>query len=247
MLVTVAVAIPVAGPAPDEEQQGTQHAIAGKPGGRGRVRPAMLAPGERRQRQRRQRTAGGDESERPHVARGRLLEQESCAPEGSGKQQQEVGVEAAHWRRISQICRTILHSWIDAPAGLRSPVPLGTCARRPRAGASIRRLAMPAAAAAPWGYLAPIALLVCSNVFMTLASVRPSQLQGQAAYPVVVASWGIAFIEYCLAVPANRGGTPSIRRPSSRPSRRSDACRVLRLLRALSQGTARGTTPSASR
>src|SRR5438105_15312942 len=57
-----------------------------------------------------------------------------------------------------------------------------------------------------WSQLAPIALLVVSNVFMTFA------WYGQLKYPyapvwvVVPASWGIAFFEYCLAVPANRIG-----------------------------------------
>ena len=49
------------------------------------------------------------------MARGRLLEQEGETPEGSGKQQQEIGVEAAHGRRISGICRTILHFIVEHP------------------------------------------------------------------------------------------------------------------------------------
>ncbi|HWF64134.1 MAG TPA: DMT family protein, partial [Rhizomicrobium sp.] len=55
-------------------------------------------------------------------------------------------------------------------------------------------------------YLAPIVLLVASNVFMTFA------WYGQLKYPaaplllVIPVSWGIAFFEYCLAVPANRIG-----------------------------------------
>jgi len=58
----------------------------------------------------------------------------------------------------------------------------------------------------PWIYLTPIVLLCCSNVFMTFA------WYGQLRYPAVplavtiVVSWGIAFFEYCLAVPANRIG-----------------------------------------
>ena len=62
------------------------------------------------------------------------------------------------------------------------------------------------AAAAPWGYLAPIALLVCSNVFMTLAWYGHLNFKAKPLLLVVMASWGIAFIEYCLAVPANRYG-----------------------------------------
>lgn len=66
---------------------------------------------------------------------------------------------------------------------------------------------MPAVAvAAPWGYVTPIALLLCSNVFMTLAWYGHLNFKAKPLLVVVVASWGIAFIEYCLAVPANRYG-----------------------------------------
>lgn len=60
--------------------------------------------------------------------------------------------------------------------------------------------------AAPWGYLAPIILLVCSNVFMTFAWYGHLNFKAKALFLVVLASWGIAFIEYCFAVPANRYG-----------------------------------------
>ena len=60
--------------------------------------------------------------------------------------------------------------------------------------------------AAPWGYLAPIVLLVCSNVFMTLAWYGHLKFKGVALPVVILVSWGIAFVEYCLAVPANRIG-----------------------------------------
>jgi uncharacterized protein len=60
--------------------------------------------------------------------------------------------------------------------------------------------------AGPWGYLAPVALLVCSNVFMTLAWYGHLNFKAKPLILVVLASWGIAFIEYCLAVPANRYG-----------------------------------------
>jgi len=52
-----------------------------------------------------------------------------------------------------------------------------------------------------------LALLVASNVFMTVAWYW--HLKGGMAKPlwaVVLVSWGIAFFEYCLAVPANRIG-----------------------------------------
>ena len=55
-------------------------------------------------------------------------------------------------------------------------------------------------------FLVPILLLGVSNVFMTFA------WYGQLRYPatplwlVILVSWGIAFLEYCFAVPANRIG-----------------------------------------
>lgn len=52
----------------------------------------------------------------------------------------------------------------------------------------------------------PILLLVASNVFMTLAWYGHLRFPAQPLWIVVVASWLIAFVEYCLAVPANRIG-----------------------------------------
>jgi uncharacterized protein (DUF486 family) len=54
--------------------------------------------------------------------------------------------------------------------------------------------------------VAPIILLVLSNVFMTLAWYGHLKYRSSPLLLVVFASWGIAFIEYCLAVPANRIG-----------------------------------------
>jgi len=54
--------------------------------------------------------------------------------------------------------------------------------------------------------LLPIALLVASNIFMTLAWYGHLKFKSAPLLLVIVASWGIAFIEYCLAVPANRLG-----------------------------------------
>ena len=57
-----------------------------------------------------------------------------------------------------------------------------------------------------WPYITPILLLLCSNVFMTFAWYGQLKFPGAALYVVVPISWGIAFFEYCLAVPANRIG-----------------------------------------
>ena len=52
----------------------------------------------------------------------------------------------------------------------------------------------------------PILLLVASNVFMTVAWYGHLRFTDRALPLVVMASWGIAFFEYWLAVPANRIG-----------------------------------------
>ena len=57
-----------------------------------------------------------------------------------------------------------------------------------------------------WPHLAPIILLVCSNLFMTLAWYGHLKFKSVPLILVVLASWGIAFVEYCFAVPANRMG-----------------------------------------
>lgn len=53
---------------------------------------------------------------------------------------------------------------------------------------------------------APIALLVASNVFMTFAWYGHLKYKSSPLWLVVLVSWGIAFFEYCLMVPANRWG-----------------------------------------
>jgi len=55
-------------------------------------------------------------------------------------------------------------------------------------------------------YLTPIALLFCSNVFMTFAWYGQLKFPNAVLWQVILVSWGIAFFEYCLAVPANRVG-----------------------------------------
>ena len=54
--------------------------------------------------------------------------------------------------------------------------------------------------------LAPVALLVLSNVFMTFAWYGHLKFTDRPLWVVVLASWSIAFVEYWLAVPANRLG-----------------------------------------
>ena len=54
--------------------------------------------------------------------------------------------------------------------------------------------------------LLPILLLMTSNVFMTFAWYGHLRFMQVPLMTAILASWGIAFIEYCLAVPANRYG-----------------------------------------
>ena len=53
----------------------------------------------------------------------------------------------------------------------------------------------------------PILMLFASNVFMTFAWYGHLKFKGSPLPLVVIASWGIAFFEYWLAVPANRWGS----------------------------------------
>jgi len=52
----------------------------------------------------------------------------------------------------------------------------------------------------------PILMLFASNVFMTFAWYGHLKFTDRPLLLAIVASWGIAFFEYCLAVPANRWG-----------------------------------------
>ena len=56
-------------------------------------------------------------------------------------------------------------------------------------------------------YLSPILLLIAANVFMTFAWYGHLKYKAVALWIVILASWGIAFFEYCLQVPANRMGS----------------------------------------
>lgn len=54
--------------------------------------------------------------------------------------------------------------------------------------------------------LTPVLLLFISNIFMTFAWYGHLKYKGHAIWLVILASWGIAFFEYCFQVPANRIG-----------------------------------------
>ena len=65
--------------------------------------------------------------------------------------------------------------------------------------------------------LSTIGLLVCSNIFMTLAwyghIAFKSQLQRWGIFAIILFSWGIALFEYCFQVPANRIGSAELGGP----------------------------------
>ena len=96
-----------------------------------------------------------------------------------------------------------------------APDPCGRASRpdtplaiRPALAAQWR---LPARAAKPLpanlsAYLTPVLLLVASNVFMTFAWYGHLKYKSSPIWIVIFASWGIAFFEYCLQVPANRLG-----------------------------------------
>ncbi|WP_425342731.1 DMT family protein [Piscinibacter koreensis] len=55
--------------------------------------------------------------------------------------------------------------------------------------------------------LVAIVLLLASNVFMTFAWYGHLRYKSSPLLLAIVVSWGIAFFEYCLQVPANRIGS----------------------------------------
>ncbi len=57
-----------------------------------------------------------------------------------------------------------------------------------------------------WPQIAPLLLLSVSNVFMTFAWYGQFRFTGQPLWLLVLAGWGIAFFEYCFAVPGNYYG-----------------------------------------
>ena len=61
---------------------------------------------------------------------------------------------------------------------------------------------MPAA----WLAITPVLMLIASNVFMTFAWYGQLKVEHRPMWLIVLIGWGVAFFEYCLAVPANRIG-----------------------------------------
>lgn len=57
-----------------------------------------------------------------------------------------------------------------------------------------------------WNLFAPIGLLAGSNMLMNVAWYGHLKFPAKALWLAILVSWGIAFFEYSLAVPANRIG-----------------------------------------
>jgi uncharacterized protein (DUF486 family) len=60
---------------------------------------------------------------------------------------------------------------------------------------------------APEAIVRTILLLTISNIFMTFAWYGHLKYRSEALWKVILASWGVAFFEYCFQVPANRIGS----------------------------------------
>ena len=54
--------------------------------------------------------------------------------------------------------------------------------------------------------MATIGLLIVSNIFMTFAWYGHLKYRSSPLLLAIIVSWGIAFVEYCFQVPANRIG-----------------------------------------
>ena len=64
---------------------------------------------------------------------------------------------------------------------------------------------MPSLTLSPYAF--PVVLLIGSNAFMTTAWYGHLHYKDVVLWQAILISWGLAFIEYCLAVPANRYGS----------------------------------------
>lgn len=60
---------------------------------------------------------------------------------------------------------------------------------------------------------ATVLLLAVSNLFMNAAWYGHLKHKDSPLWLAILASWGIAFFEYCLAVPANRIGSTVLTAP----------------------------------
>jgi len=89
-------------------------------------------------------------------------------------------------------------------------------------------------------HILPIVLLSISNLFMTLAWYGHLKFKAAPLLLVIFVSWGIAFFEYCLAVPANRWGHSVYSAAELKTIQEVDhPCRLCRIFGLGSEGAAR--------
>src|ERR1700733_2327718 len=86
-----------------------------------------------------------------------------------------------------------------------APLDGGIIARGPVPTPLAKKVLMPALLTSP--YVFPVVLLIGSNVFMTTAWYWHLRFKEVPLWQVILISWGLAFFEYCMAVPANRFGS----------------------------------------
>jgi uncharacterized protein (DUF486 family) len=119
--------------------------------------------------------------------------------------------KAAVWKRCCQSRRRMWHirsavnSTVTACLRRRHGPDVGYAWNILPKSSTITVPYMPAMLLSP--ALLPILLLIGSNVFMTLAWYGHLRFKETPLIGVIMASWGIAFAEYCMAVPANRLGS----------------------------------------
>lgn len=58
--------------------------------------------------------------------------------------------------------------------------------------------------------LRTVGLLLASNIFMTFAWYGHLKFKSTPLWIAIIVSWGLAFFEYCLQVPANRWGSDEL-------------------------------------
>lgn len=93
-----------------------------------------------------------------------------------------------------------------------------------------------------------ILLLTISNIFMTFAWYGHLKFRSEALWKVIIASWGIAFFEYCFQVPANRIGSYEFNGAQLKTIQEVITLSVFSVFSVLSSGkNSSGTMPRVSR
>jgi hypothetical protein len=99
------------------------------------------------------------------------------------------------------------HCWSQMLCELRQTSSVAWIAREDLLGHAVadhcKRISMPTISPT----ILPILMLFASNVFMTFAWYGHLKFKASPLPVVIMVSWGIAFFEYWLAVPANRWGS----------------------------------------